>query len=168
VGIDPETSRLCVCVYICIHTVTFVRPFSWYTTFSAKKDAFSWKMSPTIHPLPLCRNSPARARAASFLRFLDHTQWHITFGRTPLEQGSARRRALYLATHSIHKKKTSNPPAGFEPAISAIGRRPFVSDRSATGIGSAKITTCINTGRNWGVSYKNWLSHDTIVLVSCC
>jgi len=34
------------------------------------------------------------------LRFLDHTQTH-TFGRSPLDEGSARRRDLYLNTNLI-------------------------------------------------------------------
>jgi len=37
----------------------------------------------------LC-NSPQRARASSFTRFLDHTQRHTTFGTTPLDEWSAR------------------------------------------------------------------------------
>ena len=32
----------------------------------------------------LWRCGPTRARASSFLRFLDHTQRRATFGRTPL------------------------------------------------------------------------------------
>jgi len=42
-----------------------------------------------------------------------------TVGRTPLDEGSARRRDLYLTTHNIYKRQTSMPPAGFEPAIPA-------------------------------------------------
>jgi hypothetical protein len=38
--------------------------------------------------------------ASSFLRFRDHTQWHTTVGRTPLDEWSARRRDLYLTTHT--------------------------------------------------------------------
>ena len=40
----------------------------------------------------LWRSSPTRAKAASFLMFLDHTQCHITVSRTP--------RDLYLTTHN--------------------------------------------------------------------
>ena len=36
-----------------------------------------------------------------------------------LEERSARCRDLYLATHSIHERQTSMPPAGFEPAFQA-------------------------------------------------
>jgi hypothetical protein len=38
---------------------------------------------------------------------------------TPLYEGSARRRDLYLTTHNIHKRQTSMLMAGFEPAIPA-------------------------------------------------
>ena len=48
----------------------------------------------------LWSNSPTRARAASFLRFLDHTQWSTTVGRTPLDEGSALRRDPRLTTHT--------------------------------------------------------------------
>jgi hypothetical protein len=61
--------------------------------------------------------------ASSFLRFLDHTQRRNTVGRTPLDERSARRRDLYLTTHSTHNRRTSMPPVGFEPTISA-GKRP--------------------------------------------
>ena len=58
-------------------------------------------------------NSATRARAASFLRFLNRT-WHTIVGRTPLNEGSARRRNLYLTTSNTHKRQTSMLPAGFE------------------------------------------------------
>jgi len=34
---------------------------------------------------------------------------HTTFGRTPLDEWSARRRDLYLTTHNTHYRHTSNP-----------------------------------------------------------
>ena len=67
--------------------------------------------------------APTRAMAFSFMRFLDHTQRRITVGRNPLDERSARRRDLYLTTHNTHNRKTSMPPVGFEPTISA-GERP--------------------------------------------
>ena len=73
------------------------------------------------------------AMASSFTRFLNHTQRRTTFGRTPLEEWSARRRDLYLTTHNTHKRHPSMPPAGFEPTLSA-GVRPqnYALDRAAT------------------------------------
>jgi hypothetical protein len=49
----------------------------------------------------------------------DHTQRHTTVGRTPLDEGSARRRDLYLTAHNTYNRQTSMPSAGFEPAIPA-------------------------------------------------
>jgi len=41
----------------------------------------------------------------------------ITLGRISLDEWSALRRDLYLATQHSHKRETSTLPAGFEPAI---------------------------------------------------
>jgi hypothetical protein len=38
---------------------------------------------------------------------------HTTLGRTPLDEGPARHRDLYLTTHNTHNKQTSMPYAGF-------------------------------------------------------
>ena len=74
--------------------------------------------------------------AFSFLRFLAHTQRRITVGRTPLDEWSARRRDLYLATHNSHNRQTSMSPVGFEPTISASERpQTYALDRAATGTG---------------------------------
>jgi hypothetical protein len=67
---------------------------------------------------------------------LDHTQTHATVGRAPLDEGSARRRDLYLTRQTLYKRQTSMPPVGFEPAIPA--RAPpqtYAFDRAATAIG---------------------------------
>ena len=47
-------------------------------------------------------NSPQWARSSSFTRFLDHTHWRTTVGRTPLDEWSARLGDLYLTTHITH------------------------------------------------------------------
>ena len=60
---------------------------------------------------------PQWDRASSFTRFLNHTQWLATVGRTPLDKWSARHRDLYLTTHNTHNRQTSMHPAGFEPTI---------------------------------------------------
>ena len=44
-----------------------------------------------------------------FLMFLDHTQRRNTFGRTPMDEWSARRRDLYLTTHDTHNRKNPSP-----------------------------------------------------------
>ena len=52
----------------------------------------------------LWRCDPTRVMASSFLMFLDHTQRRTTVGRTSLDEGSARRRDLYLTTHNTHNR----------------------------------------------------------------
>jgi len=61
-----------------------------------------------------------------------HKQRRATVGRTLLDEGSARRRDLYL--HNNHNRQTSLPPVGFEPTVSA-GERPQTCslDHMATG-----------------------------------
>jgi hypothetical protein len=62
---------------------------------------------------------------------------HTTLGRTHLDEGPASRRDLYLTTHNTHKRQTSVPPAGFEPAVPASERpKIHASDSAATGIGT--------------------------------
>jgi len=60
---------------------------------------------------------------------------HITFGRGPLDECSARRGNLYLTTHNTHKRQISMSPVGFEPAIPA-SKQPqnHVLNGAATGI----------------------------------
>jgi hypothetical protein len=83
------------------------------------------------HPLPRC--DPTQVMASPFFRFPDHTQWHTTVGRTPLDEWSACCRDFYLTTHN---RQTSMPPVGFEPKISA-GKPPqtYALGRAATGTG---------------------------------
>jgi hypothetical protein len=59
---------------------------------------------------------------------------HTTLGRTPLDEGPASRRDLYLTTHNTHNRQTFT--AGFEPTI-PVSERPqtHALDRAATGIG---------------------------------
>ena len=60
---------------------------------------------------------------------------HITLSRTPLDESSEQRRDLYSTTHNTHKRRTSMPPAGFEPTIPASERlQTHALDRTATGI----------------------------------
>ena len=76
--------------------------------------------------------------ASSLTRFfLDRTQRRTTVCRTPLGEWSARRKDLYLPTRNTHNRKTSMPPVGLEPTISA-GERPqtYALERAATGTDS--------------------------------
>ena len=92
-------------------------------------------------------SSPTWARAASFVRFRDHTQWQTTVGRTPLDEGSAHRWDLHLPTHTtLTTDWHSCPQRDFfmflflrsvlYPYIHATGgiRTRNPSKRSATGI----------------------------------
>jgi hypothetical protein len=66
---------------------------------------------------------------------LDHTQTHTHICRTPLDEGSARRRDLYQTTHSIHKRQTFMRSAGIEPAIPTSERpQTYALDRVPPGI----------------------------------
>ena len=80
---------------------------------------------------------PPWTMASSFKRFLDHTQRRTKVRRTPLDEGSARRRDRYLTKHNTYNRQTSMTPVGFEPTISA-GERPqtYALDRAATGTGN--------------------------------
>jgi len=84
----------------------------------------------------LWRCGPTRAKASSFLTFLYHTQRRNTFGRTPLDKWSVRRRNLYMTTHNTNNRQTSMSLAGFEPTIPG-GERPqtHALHRAATEIG---------------------------------
>jgi hypothetical protein len=80
-------------------------------------------------------NSLTRAKVASFFSLPDHTHWHTTVDRTPLDEGSAHRRDVYVTTHKISKTQTYMLPAGFESAITASDRpQTLTLDRSAIGI----------------------------------
>ena len=120
-----------------VHTVIF-----WLANI------YNYANIPSPSPLWLC--APTRARASSFLMFLDHTQRHIIVSRTPLDAWSAHRRDLYLTTHNTHNRQKSMPLVGFEPTISA-GERPhtYALDRAAAGTGNYtniyKVVTVTNT-----------------------
>jgi hypothetical protein len=77
-------------------------------------------------------NSPRPPHCRGFAITLRHT----TLGRTPLDEGPARRRDLYLTTQHTHKRQASMTPVGFEHTIPASERPQTHSlDRTATGIG---------------------------------
>ena len=77
---------------------------------------FSWRCDPT------------RVMASSFLMFLDHTQRPTTYGRTPLDEWSARRRDLYLTTQNTHNRQLSMPPVGIHIRIN--NKQPFYGTSS--------------------------------------
>jgi len=83
--------------------------------------------------------TPSGQRPLHFREFMI-TLRHTTLGRTPLDGWSARRRDLYLNTHTTHKRQTSTTPAGFEPIIPGSERpQAHVLDGAATGIRSKNL-----------------------------
>jgi hypothetical protein len=86
---------------------------------------YSDYLSPSLFYLPV------HSRCRGCLPSLDHTQTHTTVGKTPLDEGSARRRDLYLKTQTLIRS-TAMPPIGFEPTISASARlQTYALDRVA-------------------------------------
>jgi hypothetical protein len=80
--------------------------------------------------------------------FLDHTQWHTTVSRTPLDKWSARHRDLYLTTHNTNNRQTSMPPpsrwAASDPCLRLRGHW----DRQNTRITIYKLLKC-GSAANW-------------------
>jgi hypothetical protein len=115
---------------ICDRKLDFVR-LTRKPSFQSKKFHFSYPFFFSFGATAL-----SGPRASSFTNFLDRTQWRTTFGRTHLDEWSARRTDFYLKTHNIHNRQTSMPPGVFEPTILG-GERPqaHVLGRAATGTG---------------------------------
>ena len=90
---------------------------------------------------------------APFLRFLGHTQRHITVGRTPLDASQRP-----LPDNTQHSQQTFMPPVGFEPTVSAGERsQTYALDRAATGTGSHRIVFR-NYNGVWGWNESSWRS----------
>ena len=86
--------------------------------------------------------APQWAMAYSFTSFLYHTQRRTIVGWTALDEGSARRKDLYL--HDTHNRRTTMPPVGFEPTISADERSQiYALDLTATGTGIKHVYSCL-------------------------
>ena len=113
--------------------------------------------------------APKWARASLFLRFIDHTKQRTTFGRTPLDEWSARRRDLYLTTHNTNNTQTSMPPVGFEHTISAgEWSQSYALDSAVTGTGSECLFGCCNSVVSFYsiVEYVCW-KFDFVWLCGC-
>jgi len=87
-----------------------------------------------------------------------HTHTH-TFGRIPLDKGSARRKDLCL-THNTHKRQTSMPPVEFEHAKPA-SERPHTHARH-------RATTWICTGKCYLLTYSMEQSPSWEANWFCC
>jgi hypothetical protein len=67
---------------------------------------------------------------------VEASRLQTTFGRTPLDEWSARRRDHYI-THNVHNRQTSMHLAGFEAAIPESElQQTHALDHKATGMGS--------------------------------
>jgi hypothetical protein len=60
---------------------------------------------------------------------------HMTLGRTPLEEWSARRRDFQLTKHNTQNRKTSIPPAGIRTR-NRSSKRPQTHDLDGAGTGT--------------------------------
>jgi hypothetical protein len=81
-------------------------------------------------------HSPVTGLSSSFSSFLEQTQRRAAVGRTPLDEWSIRRTALYLTTYNTHNRQTSMHSVEFETRISARERpKTNALDRAATGTG---------------------------------
>jgi hypothetical protein len=99
-------------------------PLSTYPTGGVEGYCCTWSRGLLLHLVQL---NGARAQT--------HTRAH-TIGRTPLDEGSARRTDLYLTTHNTHNRQTSMTPSGFEPANPANKwPQTHTLDRAASVIG---------------------------------
>jgi hypothetical protein len=72
---------------------------------------------------------------------LEVSRSHTTVDWTPLYEGSARSRDLYLTTKNTQKRETSMLPDGFELAIAASHQpQTLALDSSTTGVSINVIT----------------------------
>ena len=89
-----------------------------------------------------------------------------TLSRTPLDGWSARRRDLYLTTHSTHKKQTSMTPAGFEPTFPATEwPKTHSLDCVVTGIGEFLYQVPKNLRFNFGNRPDNCVCESSLCLL---
>jgi hypothetical protein len=102
------------------------RMYATQLSFAPSLVCFQWPNSPCLgQSLFITEASPS------------HSIWHTLFGRTPLDEWSARYRDLYLITHNTHKRQTSMPPPGFELKIPTNDQpQAHALDRAATEIGN--------------------------------
>ena len=82
-----------------------------------------------------------------------------TFGRSPLDEWSARRRDLYLTTNNTHKRQTTMPPRGFEPTIPASERPQTNALARPLGFSFTSLTTNSETVGYLKLGHDRFLSH---------
>ena len=107
----------------------------------------------------MSQQPPSVSRPPHYLGFMI-TLIHTTLGRIPLDEWSARRRDLYLTIHNTHKRQTSMPPAGFEPAIPASQRpHKHTLNHAATRIGltTSSVTQIIQSVPSLNLSLQGFI-----------
>jgi hypothetical protein len=77
-------------------------------------------MNPKVFFFCNSATAPSGPGSPHYRGFNDHR--HTTLGRTPLDEGPARRRDLYLTINNTHQRQISMPQAGFKPTIPASER----------------------------------------------
>ena len=97
-----------------------------------------------------------------------HTHTH-TVGWTPLDDGSTRRRDLYLTTHNTHQRQTFKTQAGFEPAIPGIkGQQTHSLNRAATGTSKTCSLICkMEDKPTWNIK-RNSSESNQALHKPCC
>jgi len=117
------------CRWICVDTVGTVGAVNYVATISTV-DSWNYLL------FPHGATSPSGPWPPHYWGFTITLIWHITLGRTPLDEWSDRRKDLYLTTHNTHKRQTSMTPTGYEPTVPARKRpQDLALDRATTGIG---------------------------------
>jgi hypothetical protein len=85
-------------------------------------------------------SSACRCRCRRLLLYLITLSDTHILGATPLDEGSARCRELYVTTHNTHVIQTDTPQAGSQLAVPASQRRQtYAFGRAANGIGIIMI-----------------------------
>jgi len=79
-----------------------------YTTLLSFQQRNYWKNSRPFFYGAISPSGPGSPHCRGFMSPLRHA----TLGRPPLDEGSARRRDIYLTTHNTHKRQTFVPPRG--------------------------------------------------------
>jgi hypothetical protein len=94
---------------------------------------------------------------SSFPKFMNHTR-RTTFGRTPLDEWSARCRDPYLKTHNTHNRQTIHVPGGIRAYdLSSGERQQTYWDRHKGWIDLKSVYLCLwGRGEGW-MEESRWL-----------
>jgi len=115
-GAQAKCVKVCIKEYLYICTIIYIymyvgqreRAIGSQTDVKVKEnwergeipDTLRYSFCSFSYYFHLAQQPPSGPGPSSFTRFLERTQFRTTFDRTPLEEGSALRRDLYLTTHN--------------------------------------------------------------------